>query len=72
MDKNKENNGIAPAETDKKEPQHDLFTEKGQSKNEKDAFAKQLDDYKDSLQRLQAEFENYKKYIEKRNSDISA
>lgn len=33
--------------------------------NQKDAMAKQLSDYKDSLQRLQAEFENYKKRVEK-------
>ncbi len=31
----------------------------------KDDMAKQLDDYKDSLQRLQAEFENYKKRVDK-------
>ena len=33
--------------------------------NEKDTVANQLDDYKDSLQRLQAEFENYKKRVDK-------
>ena len=33
--------------------------------NDKDSFTKQLNDYKDSLQRLQAEFENYKKRIDK-------
>lgn len=57
MDENKKNKGTAPAATDQKEPQQKL--------NEKDALAKQLGDYKDSLQRLQAEFENYKKRVEK-------
>ena len=33
--------------------------------NEKDAVAMQLSDYKECLQRLQAEFENYKKRVEK-------
>ena len=36
------------------------------NKNASD-FEKQLVDYKDSLQRLQAEFENYKKRVEKEN-----
>lgn len=57
MDKNKENEGVAPA-ADKKEQQP-------QKPDEKDAFAKQMADYKDSLQRLQAEFENYKKRVDK-------
>lgn len=57
MDKSKDNKGVDPAAPDKKEPQVKL--------NEKDALSKQLDDYKESLQRLQAEFENYKKRVEK-------
>ena len=54
MHQNKENKGtIAAAE--QKEPA---------ANNEKDDLAKQLGDYKDSLQRLQAEFENYKKRVD--------
>ncbi|MBI2580531.1 nucleotide exchange factor GrpE [Candidatus Woesearchaeota archaeon] len=58
MNKNKQNEGVAPSETGQNEPQP-------QKPNEKDALAKQLADYKDSLQRLQAEFENYKKRVDK-------
>ncbi len=58
MDKNKENKGVAPEATDQKE-------QLPQKPDEKDAFAKQLADYKDSLQRLQAEFENYKKRVDR-------
>ncbi|MBI2141751.1 nucleotide exchange factor GrpE [Candidatus Woesearchaeota archaeon] len=50
MDKSKENKGVAAA-AEQKEPE--------------DSMAKQLNDYKDSLQRLQAEFENYKKRVDK-------
>lgn len=49
----------ATAAAGQKEPQQQL--------NEKDLLTKQLNDYKDSLQRLQAEFENYKKRVEKEN-----
>src|SRR3989338_4613020 len=60
MSKNKEtgDSTIATAAAGQKEQQH-------QQLNEKDLVAKQLNDYKDSLQRLQAEFENYKKRVDK-------
>ncbi len=38
--------------------------------NEKDIVANQLDDYKGSLQRLQAEFENYKKRVDKEKAQF--
>src|SRR3989338_9006042 len=58
MSKNKEAvDSIAAA--GQKEPQQQ------QQLNEKDLLSKQLNDYKDSLQRLQAEFENYKKRVDK-------
>ncbi len=37
---------------------------------EKNGRATQLNDYRDSLQRLQAEFENYKKRVEKENAQF--
>ncbi len=57
MDKSKETKGVATA-AEQNEPQP-------QQPNEKDTLSKQLGEYKDSLQRLQAEFENYKKRVEK-------
>ncbi len=43
---------------------------KAATDNEKTLVAKQLNDYKDSLQRLQAEFENYKKRVEKEKAQF--
>lgn len=57
MDKSKASEDIT-AVKEQKEPT-------AAAANQKDALAKQLDDYKESLQRLQAEFENYKKRVEK-------
>lgn len=57
MDKSKENEGINGA-AEQKEPI-------AAASKEKDTLSKQLDEYKESLQRLQAEFENYKKRVEK-------
>ena len=57
MNKNKEIKD-APADAEQNVPT-------AVANNEKDAVARQLSDYKDSLQRLQAEFENYKKRVDK-------
>ncbi len=66
MGKNKEtgDSTAATAAAGQKEPQQH------QQLNEKDFLTKQLNDYKDSLQRLQAEFENYKKRVEKEKAQF--
>ncbi|MBI2142854.1 nucleotide exchange factor GrpE [Candidatus Woesearchaeota archaeon] len=51
-------NAASDAASEPKEPVAAASKEKG-------TLSKQLDDYKESLQRLQAEFENYKKRVEK-------
>lgn len=58
MDKNKASEDKTAAK-EQKEPAAAAVA------NQKDALSKQLEDYKGSLQRLQAEFENYKKRVEK-------
>ena len=65
--------------TNKKEQKHPKETEK-QSKESKHQFKKeeakkdpkdaQIEELTDSLQRLQAEFENHKKYVEKEKQDF--
>ena len=65
MGKNKEIKG-APADAE----QNEQAAVAAAAMNEKDDVAKQLGDYKESLQRLQAEFENYKKRVDKEKAQF--
>lgn len=60
MDKNKASDAVK-AVNEQKEQKEPVAA----AAAKKDDAEKQLDDYKDSLQRLQAEFENYKKRVDK-------
>ena len=50
--------------------QNDPATASAISVHESEDMAKKLNDYKDSLQRLQAEFENYKKRVDKEKAQF--
>ncbi len=65
MSKNKETGDSTEAAAATGQKEAEVATD-----NEKTLVAKQLNDYKDSLQRLQAEFENYKKRVEREKAQF--